>query len=87
MVTVRKKQAQSEKLLPTQAALREAIMRANYQALIQSLDSVPSPDLPPPQEYGWKLEDDQWVPMMSLISSANLGQFRWNGAVLELFFN
>ena len=30
----RKKQAQSEKLPPTQAALREAIMRANYQALI-----------------------------------------------------
>ena len=61
----RKKQAQSEKLPPTQAAIREAIMRANCQALIWSLDSVPSPDFPPPQEYGWKLEDDQWVPIMT----------------------
>ena len=52
----RKKEAQSEKLPPTQAAIREAIMRANCQALIWSLDSVPSPDLPPPQEYGSGLQ-------------------------------
>ena len=66
----RKKQAQSEKLPPTQAALREAIMRTNYQALIWSLNSVPSPDLPPPQEYSWKLEDDQWVPIMTCLPPA-----------------
>ena len=52
----RKKKAQSEKLPLTQAAIREAIMRANCQALIWSLDSVPSPDLPPPQEYGSGLQ-------------------------------
>ena len=45
-------------------------MRANYQALIWSLDSVLSPDLPPPQEYGWKLEDDQWVPIMTSLPTA-----------------
>ena len=66
----RKKQAESVKLPPTQAAIREAIMRANCQALIWSLDSVPSPDLPPPQEYGWKLEDDQWVPIMTSLAPA-----------------
>ena len=65
-----KKQAQSEKLPPTQAAIREAIMRANCQALIWSLDSVPSPDLPPPQEYGWKLEDEQWLPIMTSLPPA-----------------
>ena len=54
----RKKQAQSDKFPPTQAAPCEAIMRTNYQALIWSLNSVPSPDLPPPQEYSWKLDDD-----------------------------
>ena len=65
-----KKQAQSEKLPPTQAALSEAITRANYQALIWSLDRVPSPDLPPPQEYVWKLEDDHWVPIMTSLPPA-----------------
>ena len=45
-------------------------MRANCQALILSLDSVPSPDLPPPQENGWKLEDDQWVPIMTSLPPA-----------------
>ena len=45
-------------------------MRANCQALIWSLESVPSPDLPPPQEYRWKLEDDQWVPIMMSLPPA-----------------
>ena len=38
----RKKQAQSEKLRQTQAALRQAIMRANYQTLlVWNLDTIP----------------------------------------------
>ena len=59
MVIVPQEASTIWEITPTQAALRGAIMKANYQALIWSLDSVPSPDLPPPQEYGWKLEDDQ----------------------------
>ena len=66
----RKKQAQSEKLPPTQAALRLAIMRANYQTLVWNLDTVPFPDLPSPQEYGWKLKDDQWMPVMTSLAPA-----------------
>jgi len=50
----RKKQAKSEQLPPTQAALREAIKRAHYQAMIWANDKVPNPDLPSPENYGWK---------------------------------
>ena len=50
----RRKQAESERLPPTQAALREAIKRAHYQAMIWANDKVPNPDLPSPENYGWK---------------------------------
>ena len=49
-----KKQAESERLPPTQAALREAIKRAYYQAIIWASDKVPNPDLPSPDNYGWE---------------------------------
>ena len=64
----RKKQAQSENLPPTPEALRQAISTANYQALVWNLDTVAEPQLPSPETFGWKLEDDKWVPvMMSLL--------------------
>ena len=53
----RKKQAESERLPPTQAALKEAIMRAQYQAMVWNKDKVPNPDLPSPAEYGWKMQN------------------------------
>ena len=52
-----KKQAESERLPPTQAALREAIMRAHYQAMVWSNDKIPNPELPTPTYYGWKQEN------------------------------
>ena len=39
----KKKQAQSEKLPPTQAALEQTVMRANYQAMVWNNDIVPLP--------------------------------------------
>ena len=42
----KKKQAQSEKLPPTQAALEQTVMRANYQAMVWNNDiqcSAPAP--------------------------------------------
>ena len=48
----RKKQAQSENLPLTPAALRQAINRANYQALVWNLDTVPEPQLPSPETFG-----------------------------------
>ena len=61
----RKKQAQSERLPPTQAALRQTIMRANFQTLVWNLDTVAEPDLPSPKEFGWKEESGQWLPVMT----------------------
>ena len=66
----RKKQAQSENLPPTPEALRQAINRANYQALVWNLDTVPEPPLPSPEIFGWKLEDDKWVPVMTFLPPA-----------------
>lgn len=66
----RRKQAQSERLPPTQAALRQAIMRANYQALIWNNDIVAKPELPSPDEFGWKREEDKWVPVMTTLLPA-----------------
>ena len=60
-----KKQAESERLPPTQAALKQAILRAHYQAMIWTNDTVPNPEVPSPQDYGWNLEDDVWVPVMT----------------------
>ena len=44
----RKKQAQSEGLPPTQAALHETILRAHYQLIVWNNDRVPNPQVPPP---------------------------------------
>lgn len=66
----RKKQAQSENLPPTQEALRQAIKRANYQALVWNMDTVPDPQLPSPETFGWKLENEKWVPVMTPLPPA-----------------
>lgn len=53
----RKKQAQSERLPPTQAALKEAILRAHYQTMIWNSDKIPNPQLPSPESYGWTMDE------------------------------
>ena len=58
----------------TLEALRQAINRANYQALAWSLDTVPKPQLPSPETFGWKLEDDKWVPVMTSLPAAPAGE-------------
>ena len=63
-------QAQSENLPPASEALRQAINRANYQALVWSLDTVLKPQLPSPETFGWKLEGDKWVPVMTSLPQA-----------------
>ena len=66
----KKKQAQSEKLPPTQAALEQTVMRANYQAMVWNNDIVPQPQLPSPDNFGWKLEDNKWLPVMTTLPPA-----------------
>ena len=51
-----KKQAQSVRLPRTQAALWPAIMRENYLAIVWNNDIAPDPQLPLPQNFGWKLK-------------------------------
>ena len=66
----KKTQAQSKRLPPTQAALQQSIMRAHFQALVWNLDTVAEPDLPPPEEFGWKEESGQWLPIMTSLLPA-----------------
>ncbi|PFX28580.1 hypothetical protein AWC38_SpisGene6717 [Stylophora pistillata] len=54
----RKKQAQSERLTPTQASLKEAILRAHYRTMTWNNDKVPNSGLPSPETYGWRIEKD-----------------------------
>ena len=51
-----KRQADGENLPPTQESLKQVIYRAHFQALIWQNDIVPNPDIPSPENYGWKLE-------------------------------
>ncbi|XP_032229946.2 uncharacterized protein LOC5505744 [Nematostella vectensis] len=66
----RKKQAESERLPPTLAALREATKRAHYQCMVWNSDILANPELPSPSDYGWKLEADEWVPVMTSLKPA-----------------
>ena len=66
----RKKQAQSERLPPTKEALRQGITRANFQALVWRLDIEPEQQLPSPETFGWRLDGDKWVPVMTTLTPA-----------------
>ena len=61
----KKKQEQSERLPPTPDALRQATLRAHYQLMVWNSDTVANPELPSPDGYGWKLDDEEWVPIMT----------------------
>ena len=66
----RKKQAQSERLPPTQAALHETNLRAHYQLMVWNNDRVPNPQLPLPQNYGWERKGDKWLPVLTKLPPA-----------------
>ena len=65
----RKKQAQSERLPPTQTELHETIHRAHYQLMVWNNDRVPNPQLPP-QNYGWERMGDKWLPVLTKLPPA-----------------
>ena len=66
----KKKQAQAERLPPTQGALCEAILRAHYQTMVWNNDTVPNPQLPSPQNYGWQQFEDEWQPVKTKLPPA-----------------
>jgi hypothetical protein len=61
-----------ENIPPTQAALEQHINRAAYQAghvWGQTLDSMQ--DLPSPAAWGWKLSNDDWIPLWTTFGEAS----------------
>ena len=66
----RKKQAESDRLPPTQAALHQAILRAHFQLMVWNKDTEPNHVLPSPSDYGWAMENAEWVPVMTTLSPA-----------------
>ena len=62
---VRKKQAESEKLPPTPAALRQAIMCSLYRAIMWNSDMVACPEIPSPEDDGWKIDGAGWTAVMA----------------------
>ena len=71
-----RKQAESERLPPTQAALREAIKRVHYQAMIWANDKFPNPDLPSPENYGWKNDKGYYKLMIDIVINSQVRHYR-----------
>ena len=67
---VKKKQAESEGLPQTRAALIPAILRTHYQAIVWYNDVVANPEDPEPQHYGWDLVDGHFQPVMTSLPHA-----------------
>ena len=57
----KKRQAQSERLPPTEDALHSAILRSHYQMIVWNNDKVANPELPSPGNYGWNMINNEWV--------------------------
>ena len=66
----RKKQGQSENLPPTLGTLRQAVLRAHYQAMVWANDVVANPIMQSPEEYGWEKEEDRCIPVMTCLPPA-----------------
>ena len=46
------------------------VMRANYQAMVWNNNIVAQPQLPSPDNFGWKLEDNKWLPVITTLPPA-----------------
>ena len=56
---------------PTQSALRYAILRAHYQAMVWRNDVVANPKIPQPDAgYGWERQNGTFVPQMTTMQPA-----------------
>jgi hypothetical protein len=60
-----------ENIPPTQAALRQHIRRAIYQANIWNHAIVPDPELPSPSDWGWVKEAAGWHPLWTTLPKAS----------------
>ena len=64
----KKRQAESDKLPPAEAALHQAILRGRYQLIVWNNDCVPNPVLPSTRGYHWIMENDEWIPVMTTLT-------------------
>jgi len=60
-----------ENIPPTQAALRQHIMRATYQANIWNQALVPDPELASPSDWGWVKDATGWQPLWTTLPEAS----------------
>ena len=60
-----KKQVESEQLPPTAAALEFKIKRSHYMTFVWKNACEPAPQLPNPEDFGWKLKNDQFDAIMT----------------------
>ena len=60
-----KKQAEGENLPPTKGSLEQSMLRSHYISLIWRSATIPSPNLPNIADYGWKVSDGIYVPIMT----------------------
>ena len=61
----RKKQAQPDRLPPTQGTQPEAVLHAHHQVTVWNNDIVANPDIPSPKNNGWEKQDNRWLPVMT----------------------
>ena len=65
-----RKQAQSDRLPLTHAALVQAMLRTHFSIIVWNKDDVPNPVLPSLSEYRWAMKDKEWVPVTTDGASA-----------------
>lgn len=66
----RKRQAECDRLPPTQASLHQAIMRAHFLLMVWNKDTAPHHVLPSSSDYGWAMENAEWAPVMTTLPPA-----------------
>uniref|UniRef100_UPI00358E90E1 uncharacterized protein isoform X2 n=1 Tax=Myxine glutinosa TaxID=7769 RepID=UPI00358E90E1 len=65
-----KKKRSLEKIPPTQDALLQHIKRVVYQGGIWTTSRQAQPTVPSPEEWGWTMQNDHWVPVWMTIPEA-----------------
>ena len=66
----RKKQAEFDRLPPTQAALHQGILRVPFQLMVWNKNTLPNPVLLSLRDYGWPMDKEEWVPVMTPLAPA-----------------
>ena len=78
------KQAQSDRLPLTHAALVQAMLRTHFNIMVWNKDVVPNPVLPSLSEYGWAMKDKEWVPVTTVGALACQVQVRKAAMLYQL---